>query len=71
VRMRFVWIKSGLTIAVGWLARAIDLSDIVFLIGVLLLAWGVWQLSPPASAITIGLLFIAITLYPRFRRKEK
>ena len=41
---------------------AVDRWDVVFLAGVALTTWGVWEFSPPAAKILLGLaaVFVAV-----------
>lgn len=44
---------------------AMDWIDVVFLAGLALAAWGGWQLSPPITAIVVGVVVMGVCLLQR------
>lgn len=53
------------------LASLIDARDVVFIIAILMVFWGLWFVYWPLSLIVTGVLLFAIVLVPELRRKEK
>lgn len=43
------------------------LPDFAFLVGLALLSWGGWQLSPPLTAIALGVIFVILGMLPYVR----
>lgn len=59
--------KHVLTRAVSW----IDLADITFVVGLLLLGYGLWRIYEPLAFVVTGAVLVGLVLIPRLRRKEK
>jgi hypothetical protein len=50
----------------------IDIADTTFIIGLLLVAYGLWRVYEPLAYIGSGSLLVGLVLVPRFqRRKDK
>jgi len=53
------------------LKKSLDSNDAIFFLSAGVVGWGLWQISPATAAIIVGGLFLVLSLYGRFAKKEK
>jgi len=56
---------------IGILGAAVDMDDVLVLVGLGLLGYGIWMIYPPAALIAIGLVSCSLgVMGSRMRRRN-
>ncbi len=61
------FLKKAMKALVDKVYALFDLSDVVFLLAVALLAYGVWLIHRPLAFIVVGAIFVVLTTWKRFK----